>query len=229
MGADSKLVAAVRSGLADLADATRAPAMQAYMKSEMPFRGVPKPARATLTKAVFAVHPLPDRVTFTDTVLTLWREAGYREERYAAIALSGHRGYRQWQDPELLPVYDELIVTGAWWDYVDELAIRRIGPILRAHRAAVTPIVRRWAGDADRWRRRTAVICQVSAKDQVDQSLLTAAVEANVGDEDFFLRKGIGWALRDHARTDPSWVRAFVRTHPTLSPLSTREALKHLG
>ncbi|WP_020660347.1 DNA alkylation repair protein [Amycolatopsis benzoatilytica] len=229
MGANEPVLAAVRTGLAELADPAKAPEMQAYMKSAMPFRGVPKPERGKLLKAVFAEHLLPDRVSFRDTVLALWREAQYREERYAAITLSGHRAYRQWQDPDLLTMYEELIVTGAWWDYVDEVAIRRVGPILRTHRAAVTPVLRRWMTDADRWRRRTAVICQVSAKDEVDQELLADAIEANLDDRDFFLRKGIGWALRDHARAEPEWVRGFVRAHPGLSPLSVREAMKHLS
>ncbi|QRP48955.1 DNA alkylation repair protein [Amycolatopsis sp. FDAARGOS 1241] len=228
MGADHALISAVRTGLAARADPAKAPAMQAYTKSVMPFRGVAKPGRSALMKEVLATHVLPDRVSFSTTVLALWREAAYREERYAAIDLSGHRAYRRWQDPDLLPLYDELIVTGAWWDYVDEVAIRRVGPILRAHRVEVTPVVLRWASDADRWRRRTAVICQVTAKAEVDRDLLTTAVEANESDPDFFLRKGIGWALRDHARTDPDWVRSFVRNHPGLSPLSTREALKNL-
>lgn len=229
MGAGEALITAVRTGLAELADPVKAPEMQAYMKSAMPFRGVSKPPRGKLMKTVLAEHVLPDRVTYAETVLALWREAEYREERYAAIDLSGHRAYRQWQDPDLLEMYDELIVTGAWWDHVDEVAIRRVGPILCEHRAAVTPVLRRWMTDADRWRRRTAVICQVSAKGEVDQKLLADAIEANLDDRDFFLRKGIGWALRDHARAEPEWVRAFVRAHPGLSPLSVREAMKHLS
>ncbi|WP_409179731.1 DNA alkylation repair protein [Amycolatopsis sp. VS8301801F10] len=229
MDAGEALRTAVRTGLAELADPVKAAEMQAYMKSAMPFRGVPKPPRAKLMKTVLAEQVLPDRVTYAETVLALWREAEYREERYAAIDLSGHRAYRRWQDPELLEMYDELIVTGAWWDYVDVVAIRRVGPILREHRAAVTPVLRRWMTDADRWRRRTAVICQVSAKGDVDQQLLADAIEANMEDRDFFLRKGIGWALRDHARAEPEWVRAFVKAHPGLSALSTREAMKHLS
>ncbi|MGW4489238.1 DNA alkylation repair protein [Amycolatopsis sp. NPDC004368] len=228
MGVDTALISAVRTGLADLADPAKAPAMQAYMKSAMPFRGVAKPDRAALMKAVLTTHVLPDRVSFSRTVLVLWRTAEFREERYAAIDLSGHRAYRRWQDPALLDLYDELIVDGAWWDFVDEVAIRRVGPILRQYRADVTPVLLRWAADPDRWRRRAAVICQVSAKADVDRALLTTAIEANVADPDFFLRKGIGWALRDHAKTDPDWVRTFVRDHPGLSPLSTREALKNL-
>ncbi|WP_326836719.1 DNA alkylation repair protein [Amycolatopsis rhabdoformis] len=228
MGVDTALISAVRTGLAERADAAKAVGMQAYMKSAMPFRGVAKPERAALMKTVLADHVLPDRVSFSTTVLTLWRTAEFREERYAAIDLTGHRAYRQWQDPGLLDLYEELIVGGAWWDFVDEVAIRRVGPILREHRAEVTPVLLRWATDPDRWRRRTAVISQVSAKTDVDHVLLTAAIEANAADPDFFLRKGIGWALRDHAKTDAAWVRAFVHDHPDLSPLSTREALKNL-
>jgi 3-methyladenine DNA glycosylase AlkD len=121
-----------------------------------------------------------------------------------------------------------MIVTGAWWDYVDELAIRRVGPILRGEPDIVTPIMRAWSTDEDPWRRRTSIICQVGAKLDTDTELLAEAMEANIADKDFFLRKGIGWALRQHSKVDPGWVRAFVDTHPNLSPLSRREATKYL-
>ena len=65
-------------------------------------------------------------------------------------------------------------------------------------------------------------------RDRADAELLTTAIESAIGDSDFFLRKAIGWALRDYARTDPAWVRSFAETHE-LSPLSRREALKHLS
>ncbi len=229
MSADERLVKAIRAGLAELADPAKAPAMQAYMKSAMPFRGVAKPERGALLKRVLAEHTLPDRVTFSATVLELWRTAEFREERYAAIDLSGYRAYRRWQDPDLVPVYEEMIVGGAWWDHVDELAIRRIGPILREFRPRMTPIMLAWARDDDLWRRRTAIICQVGAKEDTDTDLLTRAIEPAIGEAEFFLRKGIGWALRDYARTAPDWVRCFVDDHPGLSGLSRREALKHIG
>ncbi len=90
-------------------------------------------------------------------------------------------------------------------------------------------MLRGWATDPDRWLRRTAVICQLSARAGTDLDLLTDAIEANVDDPDFFLRKGIGWALRQYARDDPEWVRTFVANHPELSPLSRREALRVIG
>ena len=226
--ADRAFVDAVRRGLAELADPARAPGMRAYLKSEMPVRGVSLPGLRRLLQALLGERPPPSVGTWRATVEELWRDAAYREERYAAIALTGWRGARAWQTPDLLPLYDELVVTGAWWDLVDEVAIHRIGPLLRSDRTLVTPVVRRWARDPDRWRRRTAVICQVGAKAATDLELLAEAIEANAADRDFFLRKGIGWALREHAKTDPAWVARFVAGHQ-LSPLSRREALRHLG
>lgn len=222
------LVRAVRTALAEIGDSAKAPEMRRYMKSEMPFRDVPKPARRTVTRRVFAEHPLTTRDSFLDATLQLWREAKFREERYVAIELTGDRRYRRWQDATLLPLYDELIITGAWWDYVDEIAIRRVGPILRADPETVGPIMRRWAVDNDLWRRRAAVICQVGFRDDVDRALLTETVEATMTDRDFFLRKAIGWALRELGKTDPEWVATFVAEHPALSPLSVREALKYV-
>lgn len=222
-----ELVGAVRAGLARLADPAKADDMRRYMKSVMPFRGVAKPERVKLGRELFAAHPVPDAETWVAVVLELWREAGYREERYLALDLIG--AYPRWQDVGLLPVYDELVVTGAWWDFVDEIAARRVGPLLRSDPAVVAPLVREWSVDEDRWRRRTSVICQLGSKSATDTDLLAECVEANLADPDFFLRKGIGWALREYAKTDPGWVRAFVDAHPTLSPLSRREALKHIG
>ena len=227
MAINLDLVAAVRDGLAGLANPAKAPDMQSYMKSAMPFLGVQKPARTALFREVFGAYPL-DPVAWEATVLALWREAAYREERYAAIDLTGWRGYRSLQTPAVLPLYEELIVTGAWWDFVDEVAIRRVGPILRAYRAELTPVMLAWARDDDPWKRRTSVICQVTAKGETDLALLYACIEANVGDRDFFLRKAIGWALRDYAWHDPAEVRRYVEAHPELSPLSRREALKNV-
>ena len=126
-------------------------------------------------------------------------------------------------------MYEELIVDGAWWDVVDELASRRVGPILRADRAGVTPILRAWAEDPNLWKRRTSIICQLKAKDDTDLELLTDAIEASIADRDFFARKAIGWALREHAKTDQDWVLRFVAEHPELSGLSRREATRRIA
>lgn len=225
----TSLVSAARSGLAALGDPVGAEQMRAYMKSEMPFRGVPKPAREPLVRELVAQYPITDAAALQAVVGELWDGAQYREERYLALSLTAHRGYDGWPDLSWLPLWRHWIVDGAWWDFTDEIANRRIGRLLREHPAEMVPTLRAWAQDADRWLRRTSVICQLGSKGAIDLHLLTHAIEANIDDPDFFLRKGIGWALRQHARTDPEWVRAFVAAHPRLSPLSRKEALKHIG
>jgi 3-methyladenine DNA glycosylase AlkD len=125
-------------------------------------------------------------------------------------------------------------VTGAWWDLVDAIATRHVGDVLARFRPEVTPLLRTWAQDDDLWLRRTAVLAQLKHKDQTDTELLREVLEANLEGSlhgrDFFIRKALGWALREHARTDPDWVRAFVAAHEDrLSGLTRREALKHLA
>lgn len=228
--AGSALVAAVRQTLAEHADPTRAPQMQAYMKSALPYRGVGLPKVRALTRTVYDARPLRDRREWEAAVRALWDDAEYREEWYAAIALTGHRRYAGYQDPQALPLYEHLIVAGAWWDVVDEIATRRVGPLLRDHPDQIAPVLRRWAGDADHWRRRTAILAQVGAKGATDTGLLTDCLAPSLGKRDFFLRKAIGWALREYARHDPDWVRAYVDAHRAdLAPLSVREATKHLS
>lgn len=229
-GSGTELVKDVRAGLAAAGDPARAPAMQAYMKSELPYRGVPAPSCRTIFRTTIAAHPLPDRGAWLATVHELWDRASHREERYAALALVRDRRYAAYRDPDALPLYRHLVVTGAWWDLVDDIASHLVGPLLLDHPAQARPVVLGWAIEDDRWLRRTSVICQLGAGDRTDLDLLTAAAEANLDDPDFFLRKAIGWALRQHARTDPGWVRGFVADHDDrISGLSRREALKHLG
>lgn len=229
-----RLIGAVRASLAAVADPAKAVPMQMYMKSTLPFRGVPSPVLKPLLRGLFDIHPPQDRTTWESTTRTLWDGAAYREERYAAIALTGHRAARPWQDLDSIPLYEHMIVTGAWWDHVDELASKRVGPILPAHPTEMSALLRRWSVDDDLWRRRTAILAQLGLKESTDVDLLDDVLTANLLDSapvtrDFFIRKAVGWALRQHARVNPGWVRAYVDRHrERLSPLSVREALKHL-
>lgn len=226
--ADAQLVRAIREGLAAVADPTRAPAMQAYMKSAMPYLGVSVPVvRATVGR--LARNRRPSSVpVLRDTALVLWRGAEYREHRYAATELTGLPRCGGIRTPELLPMYAEMVRTGGWWDHTDAIA-PQVGGVLRRHRPVVTPQIRAWSGDPDRWLRRLSIICQIGSGADVDTGLLADAIDQNAADPDVFLRKAIGWALRDRARADPDGVRAFLASRgDRLSPLSRREAAKHL-
>ena len=224
------LMRALREALAGAADTAKSTPMQRYMKSAMPFLGVPTPVMRRLARTVFGAYPLTDAATWQATALTLWREAAHREERYAAIELTGLRRYAPFQTLAALPMYQEMIVSGAWWDYVDALAIHRIGGLLRRHPEEVRSVLLAWRTDADLWLRRTAILSQVSFKQETDVALLYACIEPNLMDREFFIRKAIGWALRSYAWVDPEEVVRFVAEHErVISPLSRREALKNVG
>jgi len=220
------MIEAIRAELAARANPAKAEGMRAYMKSAMPFLGVQKPGREEVARAVFAAPPLEGFDEWRDTVLRIWREATYREERYLAIRLARDRRYREHRTLAALPLYEELIVTGAWWDFVDEVAVRLLGELL-GDDTAPAPVLRRWATSEDMWKRRAAIICQVPRKRDTDLALLYDCIEPNRQDRQFFIRKGIGWALRAYAWVDPDEIVRYCETHE-LSPLSRREALKNV-
>ncbi|NYE20436.1 DNA alkylation repair protein [Microbacterium immunditiarum] len=212
----------IRAGLHAIADPARAVGQQAYMKSAMPFHGVPVPEARRIARAVAKSET--DRDVLLEAALELWNDAAHREERYAAMTLLGLRPLRA--DPRLMPVVEHMVRTGRWWDITDELA-HRLADAHDARPAVTAALVRRWSIDEDVWVRRIAILSQLGRRDRVDRDLLADVIEPNIPEREFFIRKAIGWALREYARVDPEWVRRFVAEHE-LSPLSVREALKHL-
>jgi 3-methyladenine DNA glycosylase AlkD len=227
--ADGALIGALRSALRAAADPTMAPDMQRYMKSEMPCLGITSPRRRRVERELFAEHPLATARAWHDTVLSLWRTAAFREERYSAIELSGFKRYDEYQTRETLRMYEEMITTGAWWDYVDAIASDRLGGLLRRYPKWMKYRMRLWSANSDMWKRRSSIICQLRFKTDIDLDLLYDTIEPNMADTDFFIRKAIGWALRQHAWTDPDEVVRYVTANAArLSGLSKREALKNV-
>lgn len=202
--------------------------MQAYMKSVMPYLGIQTPELRTICKRFFEAHPIQTAENWRSTCLRIWREAEFREERYAAIGLTGFRLYRPFQTLETVAMYEEMIVTGAWWDYVDSIAPKRLGALLRSYPSRMGNTMLKWSRGRDMWKRRSAILCQLDFKEETDLDLLYACIEPSLSSKEFFLRKGIGWALRQYAWIDPREIIRYVREHDSeLSVLSKREALKN--
>ena len=220
---------AVLAELQAVADSAKAAPMQKYMKSAMPFLGVAAPQLRTTCNRVFAAHVLHTPGQWRDACLFLWRNAHFREQRHAAITLTGYKLYREFQTPVALPMYEEMIVTGAWWDYVDEIASHRLGPLLGMRPKQMRPKMLQWSRSKNMWKRRSAILCQLSFKGETDLPLLYECIQPSLDSPEFFLRKAIGWALRQYAWTDPREIQRYVKQHADrLSALSTREALKNI-
>jgi 3-methyladenine DNA glycosylase AlkD len=223
------LLPKLRKALQQVGDPIKAPVMQAYMKSAMRYHGVPTPLLRQICKSTFTDLQFATTAHWQTQVLDLWRNARFREERYAALYLAGDRRARLFQKPSAMRMYEELIVTGAWWDYVDDIASHRIGPILRDHPAPMRRKMLAWSKSNNLWKRRAAILCQLGFKAETDLELLYACIEPSLGSREFFLQKAIGWALRQYAWTDRAEIRKYVRLNRTrLSALSCREALKNI-
>lgn len=225
------MVATIRREVAALADPERAVGQQRYMKSVLPFHGATSAQVRSVVRSAVAAHPLPSRADWFMVILTLWDQADHREQRYAALGVLRHSRYRAWArtvDDALLTMLRHMVVTGAWWDLVDETA-HVVGEALAADPTTMKPLLRQWATETDLWLRRVAILSQLWAKHDTDRDLLSLAIDGSLDDRDFFARKAIGWALRVFAATDPDWVRQFVeRQRPRLSGVSLREARKGL-
>lgn len=229
MAADAGIVSAVGAALdAAPGDPARAVGQQRYMRSALPFRGLTVPVVRTLVRDAVRDLPRPTYAAWEAAVRTLWDEAEFREDRYAALGVA--RAFPVLaRESGALPLYRHLVVTGGWWDLVDEIAAHLVGGVLRAH-PATADTLRGWARTDDRWLRRTAILAQLRSKERTDRRLLRDVIEPNLADPDFFIRKAIGWSLRQHSRVDDdaaAWVRATVAAYgERLSPLPRREALR---
>ncbi|MFE5680445.1 DNA alkylation repair protein [Streptomyces erythrochromogenes] len=210
---------------APAADPARAEAMTAYMKHVAPFLGIPTPLRRELSKTVTKNTPRPSEADVEALALRCWR---LPEREYHYFAVDYLRRHVGTCSSGLLPVARHLITTVPWWDTVDLLAVHTVGPLVAAD-PDLALVMDEWIGGEDLWLARTALLHQLRHKDATDAGRLFAHCRRQAGHPDFFLRKAIGWALREYAKTDPDAVRAFVDAErATLSPLSVREALKNL-
>jgi 3-methyladenine DNA glycosylase AlkD len=216
----------VAAELGQRSDPDAAGAMAAYLKTEMPFYGVRAPQQHRITNGALKRFPLATRAEYRAAVLALWDQP-HREEKYIAIGVA--RCHRDFVTVSSLPLYRKLIREGAWWDLVDPVAIKLVGRVARIQGDRAWPIIDRGIDDSDLWIRRSAIIAQIDHRDATDQARLFAYCRRRAHERDFFIRKAIGWALREYSYTDPRAVRDFLLTHrDELSGLSFREGAKGL-
>jgi 3-methyladenine DNA glycosylase AlkD len=219
-------VDSVVSAFSANANQEKADGMRAYMKNQFPFCGLSAPERTALLRQCWAGLPELDEKDLVTAVAALW-VLPEREYQYAGVALI--RRHIRHAGPGLMPVAETLIVDKSWWDTVDELATHVVGPLALRY-PGLRADVARWIDSDNLWLARTAIIYQNGYKERTDPGLLFDYCLRRVDDKDFFIRKAIGWALREYSKTDPDAVRGFVVEHESrLSGLSRREALRRIG
>ena len=222
-----QFVLAVQRAFKPLADPSRAAQMKAYLLDQFEFLGLQAPVRRQAVKDIGKVQCQSAHDVFAVAEL-LWQKPE-REYRYTAIdVLRKHSSMLGVSD---LPALQALLLRDPWWETVDGLSavIADImhAAVLQNPKAAVAMDV--WLKHTSHWVRRSAMLHQLGWRLDTDTTRLFGYAQQLADDKEFFIRKAIGWALRDYARWNPQAVTEFLVTHRArLSALTVREAAKHL-
>lgn len=196
------------------------------MKSEMPYHGIKSAELTKVKQKWFKEFPVRTFEEYIELIQGLWA-ADFREERYVAISLAYK--YKQYQTVEALPVFQMMIQDGAWWDYVDSIAADLIGALLGKYPEEMRTVVYQWIEHDDLWLRRSAILAQLKFKANTDEAMLYEFCDRCMDEKIFWIRKAIGWALREYSKTNPDSVRTFVeKTRERMSGVTWREARKYI-
>lgn len=208
--------------LANAANSEKAQQMTKYMRNQFPFFGIPAPERKKIFQAY--MKTINSKAIDWDFVEDAW-EKEQREWQYIAV------DYLIKLKKQLtitdIPRLKKLITTKSWWDTVDGLD--ELLGYLALQNPEVEKLLLEWSQDENIWVRRVAIDHQLLRKNQTNTLLLEQILRNNLNDTEFFINKAIGWSLRDYSKTNPEWVREFIKTHKEqMAPLSIREASKYI-
>jgi 3-methyladenine DNA glycosylase AlkD len=206
------------------ADATIAKGAKAYLLNQFEFYGIKTPLRRKICKEFYKAHPVKDHNELSSLIKACFAEP-QREIHYFAIELLGHH-HKIWS-AKTIPLIEWMVSHQSWWDSVDSTNSFVISKFFIKFPELTELTTSKWNNSSNKWLQRMSLLFQLTYKKKTNTTLLTQYIENCQLEEDFFIRKAIGWALRAYAYTDAKWVVQFVKAHPQLSTLSKREALKH--
>lgn len=200
-------------------------AMQNYLLGQFSFFGIQKPKRNEIIKPIYlkAKKDITEAWIIKASVL-LW---AMKEREYHYAALDLFEKNKRIITPMSFKTLEKMIVTNSWWDSVDGISSYAIAPLVLKH-PELKKEMERFSTHKNFWLKRVSIIHQLLYKTKTDKEFLFKVCKLNWGDDEFFIRKAIGWALRQYAKTNPDDVYQFVEANKhKLSNLSIREALKH--
>ncbi|MDD2634179.1 MAG: DNA alkylation repair protein [Bacteroidales bacterium] len=204
-------------------DMTAAVPMSKYMKNQFSFLGIPASKRKDIFRVFFNTFPIPDLDNSKIIAKELFN-LPEREFHYFAIQLlTKHK--KKWAPTDII-YFENLILTSSWWDTVDLINSRIIGPFFKKYPNLALAMTDSWSLSNNIWLKRVSIIYQLSYKEKTNLEILTRHILENASHDDFFIQKAIGWALREYSKTDYKWVLNFVIHTSELKPFSKREAIK---
>lgn len=213
---------ALQAWMMPYANAQHAEKMSRYMLDKFEFFGIHSPRRKELVKGFISVNGLPANELLEETVKLIWAKP-QRELHYAIMEIASGKAYLS--NASRIHLYEFMITTHSWWDTVDFIASNLMGPWLRRYPSETGVVTGAFMQSGNMWLQRTVLLFQLKYRHETNQELLYSAIRELSNSNEFFIRKAIGWALREYSKTNPRSVMEFV-ANTGLSPLSRREAMK---
>lgn len=195
---------------------------KAYMRNQFDFFGLKALEQADLRREFLKARGLPPVDELRTIIRELWQQPE-REFQYFGMMML--EKYIKKVDADFISLLEFMITTRSWWDTVDMIAARLVGVHFKRFPAQISVYTEKWMASGNFWLQRTALLFQLKYKKDTDTDLLFDFIERLAGEDEFFIRKAIGWALREYSKTDPEAVINFVENHE-LKPLSRKEALR---
>lgn len=199
---------------------------KAYLKDKFEFFGLKTPIRREVQKPFLQKEYLPKKDQAFKIAKELWKKPEREFHYFAQELISKYKNKLEEKDLDFI---EYLIKHNSWWDTVDMIASHLVGSYFKKFPKNMSALMLKWSVDENMWIRRSSIIFQLKYRDSTDFELLSQVIENNLGSKEFFINKAIGWALRTYSSVDPEKVIDFVETHPTLSNLSKKEALRLIG
>jgi 3-methyladenine DNA glycosylase AlkD len=207
------------------ANPAKAAQMKNYMRGQYEYFGIASPER----RIIFAEHRknygLIPEAHLNEIVKTCW-QAPEREYQYFAMEMLNKVIRRN--RPETIQLYEFMITEKSWWDTVDYIAANLVGSHFRKYPELIHGKTAQWMESDNMWLQRTCLIFQLKYKNKLNAGLLESFIMNLKDSKQFFIRKAIGWILREYSKTNPEYVKDFVQ-NTSLSGLSRNEALKWMS
>lgn len=196
--------------------------MKKYMKGLFDYYGIKSPKRKELSKIQKQQFGLIPANQTEEVVKWCW-EAPQREWQYFAMDFLGREAKKA--NVEQIELYEFLILNKSWWDTVDYIASNLLGVYFRKYPQQIPATTKKWMDSENMWLQRSCILFQLKYRKDTDTDLLESFIMPLKESKEFFIRKAIGWSLREYSKTNPEYVKQFVKNNQ-LSGLSQREALK---
>jgi 3-methyladenine DNA glycosylase AlkD len=198
--------------------------MKNYMKGQFSYFGLESKQRREIQRSFFNENTYPSAIDLFPVVFQLWEQAE-REFQYCAIDLL-QKFSKKYQKADIHSI-EKLLLSKSWWDTVDGLAAWTCGSYFKLFPEQIRPVTSKWMKSGNFWLQRTCLLFQLKYKADADTELLESFIADLHHEKEFFIRKAIGWVLREYSKTNAAWVREYIQKQ-SMSALSYREASKYL-